>query len=54
LRACGTRALTYGCEPFLKKIEAHAERLMRFERFQKVAGLEPVAAQPIITGTQKE
>lgn len=51
---CGTRALTYGCEPFLKKIEAHAERLMRFERFQKVAGLEPVAAQPIITGTQKE
>jgi hypothetical protein len=29
---CGTRALTYGCEPFLKKIEQYAEAQMRFEK----------------------
>lgn len=47
---CGTRALTYGCEPFLKKIEQYAESQMRFEKFRKFAGLEPVAPQSIITG----
>lgn len=29
---CGTRALTFGCEPFLKKIEQYAEQQMRFAR----------------------
>lgn len=47
---CGTRALIYGCEPFLKKIEQYAEKQMRFEKFRKDAGLEPVAPQAIITG----
>jgi hypothetical protein len=51
---CGTRAMTYGCEPFLQKIEQYAERTMRFEKFRKDAGLEPVAPQPIITGNSKE
>lgn len=51
---CATRAMTYGCEPFLKKIEQHAERVMRFERFQKAAGLEPATPQVLITGHSKE
>lgn len=46
---CGTRALTFGCEPFMKKIEQYAEAQMRFERFSKDAGLEPAAPQTIST-----
>lgn len=30
---CGERAVKYGCEPFLKKIEQYAEALMRFGKF---------------------
>ncbi len=47
---CGKRAQIFGCEPFIKKLEQIAEKQMRFERFKKDAGLEPVAPQPIITG----
>lgn len=32
--SCGKRSLTFGCEPFLKKIEAYAEQQMRFARIQ--------------------
>lgn len=49
---CGERAVIYGCEPFLKKIEQYAEQQMRFAKFLKEAGLdEPVAPQPLITGS---
>ena len=49
---CGTRALTFGCEPFIQKIEQYAEAQMRFAKFRKDAGLdEPVTPQPIITGS---
>lgn len=51
---CATRALTYGCEPFLKKIEQHAERLMRFEHIRKAAGPEPEAPQPTLITGDKE
>lgn len=52
---CGDRALTFGCEPFLKKIEAYAETQMRFEKFLKDAGFDaPVPPQPIFTGSMKE
>jgi hypothetical protein len=51
--ACGTRAMTYGCEPFLKKIEQYAEQQMRFAKILKDAGpTEPVPPQPIITGSR--
>jgi hypothetical protein len=30
---CGKRAETFGCEPFLKKIERQAELMMRFQKF---------------------
>ena len=51
---CGTRMLTFGCEPFIQKIEQFAEEQMRYQRFSKLAGLEPVAPQSIITGTGVE
>jgi len=34
---CGKRAVTYGCEPFLKKLEAVFERQMRFVRLSDMA-----------------
>lgn len=45
---CADRALTFGCEPFMKKLEQFAERAMRFEQFRKAAGLEPVVPSPIL------
>lgn len=50
---CATRAMTYGCEPFLKRIEQHAERLMRFERLQQTAEPGPVASPLILTGEKE-
>lgn len=41
---CADRALTYGCEPQLKQIEAYGEALVKYEQYLKVSGLEP--AQP--------
>lgn len=38
---CGTRALTFGCEPQLKQIENIANATMKFEHYLKIAGLEP-------------
>lgn len=32
---CATRAMTHGCEPFLKKIEKYAEAQMRFQKLIK-------------------
>lgn len=49
---CADRALTFGCEPFLKKLETYATKQMQFVRFAKFAGLDvPVAPQPIVIGT---
>lgn len=51
--SCGDRAMKFGCEPFVKKIEQYAEKQMRFERFLKDAGLaEPVTPQTILTGSR--
>ena len=50
---CGTRALTFGCEPFLKKIEQYAEQQMRFAKIIKNSGpSEPVPQQPILIGSR--
>lgn len=38
---CADRALTHGCEPALKQIEAYGESLVKYEQYLKVAGLEP-------------
>jgi hypothetical protein len=52
---CATRAMTYGCEPFMKKIEQYAEKSMRYHQFSKIAGLEPVPHNSTPTGqTSKE
>ncbi len=49
---CAEETAKFGCVPFLKKIEQHAETQMRFDRFRKDAGLdEPVTPQIILTGT---
>jgi|SRR5882672_10999701 len=51
---CGARAVIYGCEPFLKKIEQYAEAQMRFERFAKDAGLDkPATPQTIFAGSKE-
>jgi len=47
---CGTRALTFGCEPFLKKIEQYAEQQMRFE---KLGVDEPVPQRSLVTGSKE-
>ena len=48
---CADRMLIYGCEPFLKQLEAFIETQFRVESFRKLAGLDtPVHPQPLITG----
>ncbi len=48
---CADRALIYGCEPFMKKLEAFVREQYSYSQFIKVAGLEPPAPpRPIITG----
>lgn len=37
---CATRALTFGCEPFLKTLEAFIGSQLKRQQFLKVAGLE--------------
>lgn len=50
---CGKRAMTFGCEPFIKKIEQFAEGQMRFQKLLKDAGMEaPVPHTPIYTGAK--
>ena len=44
---CGERAVVYGCEPFIRKLEQYAEKQMRF---QKIAGLMPEPKQSTSTG----
>ena len=48
---CATRAMTFGCEPFIQKLEKYAGAVMRFERFRKFAGLDaPVPHNTTDTG----
>jgi ssDNA-binding Zn-finger/Zn-ribbon topoisomerase 1 len=48
---CGVRAQTFGCEPFIQKIEQFAEGQMRFQKLLKEAGMAaPVPQTPIYTG----
>ena len=46
---CSTRALTYGCEPFVKKIDQQFDALYKLEQHLKVAGLEPALSRSLIT-----
>lgn len=49
---CADRALVYGCEPFLKKLEQFTDATIKYQQFIKLAGLEPAPTpRPIITGT---
>lgn len=49
--ACGDRMLVFGCEPFLKKLEAFTDSVVKYSQYLKIAGLEPVAPpSSIITG----
>ncbi len=51
---CGTRALIFGCEPFIKKIEEYAEKQMRFARFLKDAGLDkPTTPHALLVGPKE-
>lgn len=48
---CGDRMLTYGCEPFLKKLERYIDATVKYEQHLKVAGLDPGGPPPpILTG----
>lgn len=38
---CADRALTFGCEPFLKKLEAHTREQYRTFQFHQVAAATP-------------
>jgi hypothetical protein len=46
--ACGERALIYGCEPFVKQLEAHLRLLTTFEHYLKVAEPTPAVQQPLV------
>lgn len=49
---CADRALTFGCEPFIKQIEQTANLRVRLEQFHKLAGLDPPPpARQIVTST---
>lgn len=45
---CGTRMLTYGCEPFVKKLEEHFKLLKKFDQYLKVAEPVPAGREPIV------
>lgn len=45
---CADRAMTFGCEPFMQKLEKYAENTMRFEQYRRVVGLEPATPRPLI------
>lgn len=50
---CADRMLTYGCEPFLKKLEQGMEARYRMVQFSKLAGLDtppPGYSPAIIVG----
>jgi hypothetical protein len=38
---CATRALTYGCEPFLKRLDQFTDALVKYQSYIKMAGLDP-------------
>jgi hypothetical protein len=38
---CGDRALVYGCEPFLMRLERFTNAVVKYRQHLKVAGLEP-------------
>lgn len=43
---CADRMQLLGCEPFLKKIEAELDSLVKYKQHLKVAGLDEPAAPP--------
>jgi len=47
---CADRMLTYGCEPFIKKLEAAHDMSVKLSQFRKLAGLDapPADYQPKI------
>lgn len=48
---CGDQMLIYGCVPFIKKIEAFTDAVVKLQQHLKILGLEPVAPRsPLITG----
>ena len=48
---CGDRALTFGCEPFMKKLEVFTDAVVKYQQYLKMAGLDPVNPPSlIITG----
>jgi hypothetical protein len=50
-RACAKRMRLYGCEPFMKQLEAQMELGLKYAGFLKLAGMEPARpTQQIITG----
>ncbi len=50
---CAGRTAQFGCVPFLKQIELHAAKLMRYQHFSKIAGLDAPAPprSQLITGS---
>ena len=47
--ACGTRMKTYGCEPFLAKLEKEVDAAIKYKRYLLEAGMVPLPPpQPII------
>lgn len=48
--ACGIRAHTHGCEPFLKKLEDSLQTEYHKSQFRKIAGLEGEYTPVIFNG----
>ena len=47
---CADRALQFGCEPFLKKLEQFTHEQYAHSQFAKIAGLDPPPPQQLIAG----
>lgn len=50
---CNKRMQTYGCEPYLKKLEKTVDMTIKLGQILKDAGMEPATPRPIFTGLIK-
>lgn len=47
---CADRALTYGCEPFLKRLDQFTDAVVKYQQYVKMAGLDE-SPPPVILVT---
>ena len=45
---CADRALVFGCEPFMQRLEKFTDAVVKYQQYIKVAGLEPTPQRQLI------